>query len=98
MKEVYSLEKKVGQRFKLYREKAGLTQEELAEKVGLNSNYISRIERGDSFPRLEAFVGLLNALEVSADAIDSEYFVGYEFKKPLLEVQQAIIYYLLDCV
>lgn len=36
--------------------------------------------------------------EVSADAIDSEYFVGYEFKKPLLEVQQAIICYLLGCV
>lgn len=35
--------------------------------------------------------------EVSADAIDSEYFVGYEFKKPLLEVQQAIICYLLGC-
>jgi transcriptional regulator with XRE-family HTH domain len=63
------LEKKVGQRFKQYREQAGLTQEELAEKVGLNSNYISRIERGDSFPRLETFVGLLNALEISADAI-----------------------------
>ena len=36
--------------------------------------------------------------EVSADAIDSEYFVGYEFKKSLLEVQQAIICYLLGCV
>lgn len=35
--------------------------------------------------------------EVSADAIDSEYFVGYEFKKSLLEVQQAIICYLLGC-
>lgn len=69
MKEVYTVEKKVGQRFKQYREKAGLTQEELAEKVGLNSNYISRIERGESFPRLEAFVALLNGLEVSADAI-----------------------------
>ena len=33
--------------------------------------------------------------EVSADAIDSEYFVGYAFKKHLLEVQQAIICYLL---
>ncbi len=29
--------------------------------------------------------------EVSADVIDSKYFVGYEFKKSLLEVQQAII-------
>jgi ornithine carbamoyltransferase len=31
--------------------------------------------------------------EVSADVIDSNYFVGYEFKKHLLEVQQAIIIY-----
>lgn len=33
--------------------------------------------------------------EVSADAIDSKYFVGYEFKKSLIEAQQAIICYLL---
>lgn len=33
--------------------------------------------------------------EVSADVIDSQYFVGYEFKKYLLEVQQAIIIYCL---
>lgn len=36
--------------------------------------------------------------EVAADVIDSEYFVGYEFKEHLLEVQQAIICYLLGCV
>ena len=36
--------------------------------------------------------------EVSADAIDSEYFVGYEFKKSLLGVQQAIICHLLGCM
>lgn len=29
--------------------------------------------------------------EVSKDVIDSEYFVGYEFKKYLLEIQQAIV-------
>ena len=34
--------------------------------------------------------------EVSADVIDSEYFVGYDFKKYLLEVQQAIIVYCLS--
>lgn len=33
--------------------------------------------------------------EVSDDAIDSKYFVGYEFKKYLLEVQQAIMMYCL---
>ena len=33
--------------------------------------------------------------EVSEDAIESEFFVGYEFKKHLLEVQQAIM---IDCL
>lgn len=31
--------------------------------------------------------------EVSEDAIDSEYFAGYSFKKYLLEIQQAILIY-----
>lgn len=34
--------------------------------------------------------------EVSEDVISSEYFVGYGFKSHLLEVQQAIIWYLLE--
>lgn len=33
--------------------------------------------------------------EVAADAIDSEYFVGYAFKKHLLTVQQAVMFYCL---
>lgn len=33
--------------------------------------------------------------EVAAEVIDSEYFVGYGFKRHLLEVQQAIVCYLL---
>lgn len=33
--------------------------------------------------------------EVSEDVIDSDYFVGYHFKKYLLEVQQAVIIYCL---
>lgn len=33
--------------------------------------------------------------EVSEDVIDSDYFVGYHFKKNLLEVQQAIMIYCL---
>ena len=33
--------------------------------------------------------------EVSGDVIDSEYFVGYEFKKYLLEIQQAVIIYFM---
>ena len=35
--------------------------------------------------------------EVTDDVIESKYFVGYEFKKYLLEVQQAIMIYCLTC-
>lgn len=34
--------------------------------------------------------------EVSGEVINSDYFVGYKFKRHLLEVQQAIICYLLE--
>ena len=34
--------------------------------------------------------------EVSADVIDSPFFVGYQFKAALLKVQQALIVYLLQ--
>lgn len=34
--------------------------------------------------------------EVSGDVINSDYFVGYGFKKDLVPVQQAILCYLLD--
>lgn len=33
--------------------------------------------------------------EISQDVIDSDYFVGYQFKRNLLEVQQAIVIYCL---
>ena len=37
--------KKIGKRLKEQREKAGFTQEELAEVVGCSSTYISALER-----------------------------------------------------
>ena len=62
-------DKRIGKRFKEARERLGLTQEEFAEKADFTKNYISRIERGVSFPRYDKLIKLLNALEISADAI-----------------------------
>ncbi|MEW6685795.1 MAG: helix-turn-helix transcriptional regulator [Candidatus Edwardsbacteria bacterium] len=39
--------KKVGERIRLLRIGQGLTQEELAEKAGMNPKYIGQIERGE---------------------------------------------------
>lgn len=61
--------KMVGCRFKECREKAGLTQAELAVKAGCTEQYISAIERGINFPAYNRLVHILNILGVSADAV-----------------------------
>lgn len=63
------IDKRIGKRVKQARERLGITQEDLAEKTGLTTNYISTVERGMSFPRCEKLIILLNGLETSADAI-----------------------------
>ena len=46
------------------REKAGISQETLAEKVSLSSTSISNIERGANYPTFENFIRIANVLEV----------------------------------
>ncbi len=63
------IDKRIGKRIKERREALGLTQEELAEKLNLTTNYISTLERGASFPRCEKLITLLNGLETNADSV-----------------------------
>ena len=44
-----NIKKLLGKRIKIHREKAKLTQEQLAEKIGINSRSLSLIECGSNF-------------------------------------------------
>ncbi len=44
-------------------------QDELAEKTELSVVYIGMIERGEKTPKLETFIKIINALDVSADEV-----------------------------
>ena len=57
----------VGRRIKAAREVKHMTQEKLAETIDLSTDHISVIERVVKVPRLDTFVAIANALEVSAD-------------------------------
>lgn len=59
----------VGQRIKMAREAKNLSQEDLAALVDLSPTHISVIERGVKATRLDKFIAIANALEVSADAL-----------------------------
>ena len=59
----------IGSRLRAARNMVKLTQEQLAEKVGIGTTYISDIERGAKFPSLSLFIKIVDALGVSSDYI-----------------------------
>jgi len=67
VKEKKPINIEVGQRIKERREAAGLTQETLAEMVGLGVKHISAIERGAIGVSLPTLKRVCTVLSVSAD-------------------------------
>lgn len=59
----------IGARIREARAISGMTQENLAEIVGVNTTYISDLERSAKFPSLNLFIRIVNALGVSSDFI-----------------------------
>ena len=58
-----------GKKIQEYREKAGKSQEELAEHVGISVTSISNIERGANYPSFENFIKILNFIDAYPNAV-----------------------------
>lgn len=68
--------KDFGQKIRDVRRSQGLTQELLAEKVGLSASFLGHIERGTRVASLDTLVLLCNTLKISPeyllqDSLDS---------------------------
>ena len=75
----------IGKKIRYFRENRKWTQEAFAEKIGLSLTYIGMIERGEKVPKLETFIKIANALEVSADVLLADVLVtGYQIKTSML--------------
>ncbi len=57
----------IGQRIRKTRKAHGLSQEQLAELVGISTTHMSHIETGNTKLSLPVLVSLAEALEVSTD-------------------------------
>lgn len=79
---------KLGERIKIYRVKRGLTQEKLAEKVGVNETYISRVETGSAKPSLKLLFNLSVVLETTMDnlIVDSKLIEDNPVDKSIEEM------------
>ena len=58
------LRRVVAQNLRRLRRKSGLSQEELADRAGLNRNYIGMIERQENSPTVDALEQISEALGV----------------------------------
>ncbi|MBQ8476356.1 helix-turn-helix transcriptional regulator [bacterium] len=84
-----NIKKSLGKRVKLFRELKNLTQEELAEQIGVNSRTVSLIERGLNFVTADTLNSLALALDVSPKKLfdfDDEYNFSTNIKDRLLEL------------
>lgn len=59
----------IGQRIRRIRKAHKLSQEELAEKVGISTTHMSHIETGNTKLSLPVFVDIAEALEVQTDSL-----------------------------
>lgn len=59
----------LGKNIKYYRKQKKMTQEELAEKVGLSIGFISQVERGITRMSLDTLIDICNSLDCSAGDI-----------------------------
>lgn len=58
-----------GERLKMFREQRGLTQEQLAEKIGVAKSTVTGYEKGNRTPDVAKIKKLAAALEVSGDEL-----------------------------
>jgi transcriptional regulator with XRE-family HTH domain len=59
----------IGQRIRKIRKSRKLSQEELAEKIGISTTHMSHIETGNTKMSLPVFVEIAEALEVRTDEL-----------------------------
>ena len=74
-----------GKRMSVLRRKAGLSQTDLAEKLGVTSQAVSKWETGRGFPDLKLLEPLAQTLEVSL----VELLQGERTSSPTLSVEEA---------
>lgn len=58
------MKSQLGARVARYRQEAGLSQEGLAEKIGVRPETISRLERGHTLPSIETLAEIGQALSI----------------------------------
>ena len=73
MDTISATHKRFGQRIKELRKRLGLTQEDLAFKVGVDRSYMGFVERGERNPTLSKIAKIAKTLNISLSELFKVY-------------------------
>lgn len=95
----------IGKRIKEKRIAKGITQESLAEQLGIDSSFLSRIENGHNKASLESYIKICEILDTTLDYLtQDEISTAYksiaeqEFSQCLLQLNNEQIDFLMDYI
>lgn len=77
--------KQLGQKIKKIRKSKNITQEKLAEIIGVDFGYISKLEVGQNFPSIQTLNKIADALETDI----SSFFNYYNIQN--IDIKEEII-------
>ena len=60
---------KIAQVIRKYRKEAGLTQEEMAKRLGVTTPAVNKWENGNSYPDIELLAPIARLLHISLDTL-----------------------------
>ena len=83
------------------RKKAKITQAELARRIGSDRSYISRVESGQTEPKVSTFYRIMNALgcriEFSMSLEEANLFIhNYKYRNIILKIGIIFLFLLHD--
>ena len=81
MKQTNQIKTIFGTNLKKYREQAGLTQNQLAEKISCNPKYLSEIETGKTFASSELMQDIISVLNIP---------ISFLFASPEIDLKDSI--------
>ena len=77
--------KNIGQRIQKQRKEKGLSQERLAELIGISLSFLGHIERGTRIASVETLARISKALEMDMHYVVFGYSSGYNTDSELLK-------------
>lgn len=94
--------KQIGDIIRFRREELGLTQEELAERIGNSAGYIGQLERGLSMASIPTLKRLINVLALDANLIfydqEQSQYQFNELESMLSKLDEPIQQFIRDSI